>query len=223
MWQKISLPYSDLDKADTTLTSGDQWGEFTAGAARSTLSLDMAGNAAVTLDAERDYLDPVSGKSQADAYGVYLWLIPAIADSGGSADSGSTSPSSDSGMDDAGLGNFLGPAWTGTEHVTLSCADAGTHAATGSDSVVFQPTAAGFTLTDKNGCVFDFAASGATATLTNAPVSCMATTDAGTQFFQFTSVTLTSNDGHQMTLDGKGTISEQSLSCSFVETGMFTR
>jgi hypothetical protein len=221
MWQKITLPYSDLDKADSTLKSQDQWGEFTPGAARSTLSLDTAGNAAVTLDAERDYLDPVSGNSQADAYGVYLWLIPAIADSAGpSSGSGGSSGGAEAG---SSLSNFEGATWTGTLTQTLSCADAGMKTATPSQSIALVPTASGLSYTDKDGCTFDFTVSGSTATLSNGPLACNVSTDAGVIQTQYTSVTLTSADGHNLAVDVQGSVHSGSLSCSIVESGTLTR
>jgi hypothetical protein len=222
MWQKMSLPYSDLDNADTTLKSGDQWGEFTPGAARSTLSLDMAGNAAVTLDAERDYLDPVSGNSQADAYGVYLWLITAIPDSAGSS-SGSGGSSGGAEAGSSGLSNFEGAAWTGTLMETASCGDAGMATSTPSESVTLVPTASGFSFTDKNGCTLGFTVSGSTATLSNAPVTCHVSTDAGVSEVQYTSVTLTSTDGHALTVDLHVSVSSPSVSCSIAESGTLTR
>ena len=143
--------------------------------------------------------------SQADAYGVYLWLIPAIADSAGSS-SGSGGSSGGAEAGSSGLSNFEGATWTGTLTETISCADAGMKTATPSESIALVPTASGLSYTDKNGCMFDFTVSGSTATLSNAPAACTASTDAGSTDAQYTSVTLTSADGHHMTVNLQGSV-----------------
>ncbi len=221
-WNDTPLPYSYLDGADTTEQKGDQWGSFES--SRTTISLDTAGNAAITTDATRWYMyNQVTGDTSPDGFGVFLWLIPAIADSGGTSSSGS---SSGSGLGDAGssgVSNFEGATWTGTLTATLSCGDAGTATSTSSETVTFVPTATGFSYTDKNGCTLDFTVSGSTATLSNAPVTCSVSTDAGSSEVQYTSATLTSADGHNLTVDTQGNVNSGSLSCSIAESGSLSR
>ena len=122
-----------------------------------------------------------------------------------------------------GLSNFEGAAWTGTLTATLSCADAGTSTSSASESVTFVPTASGFAYTDKSGCTLDFTVSGSTATLSNGPVRCSVSTDAGSTEVQYTSATLTSADGHQLTVDIQGSVNSGSRSCSVAESGTLTR
>jgi hypothetical protein len=129
-------------------------------------------------------------------------------------------------MDDAGsngVSNFEGGTWTGTLTQTLSCADAGTSTDTASQSMTFVSAASGFSYTDKTGCMLDFTVSGSTATLSNAPATCSVSTDAGSAGLQYTSATLATTDGHHMTGQAAGTVTEGGLSCTFTDTVSLTR
>jgi len=232
-WQDIDLAYADLNAADPAATNGDAWGKYES-SGRVTLSLDRSGNAAFTTDAELWFMyNSVAAGTSPDGSGVFLWLVPAVADSAGSA-SGSSSGSGGSGSSSGtgsgtgdagsgGLSNFEGAAWTGTLTETVSCGDAGTSTGAPSESFDLVPTASGFSFTDKNGCTLDFTVSGSTATLSNAPVVCSVSTDAGSIREQFTSVTLTSTDGHHLSVDVQGSVTSTARSCLVAESGMLTR
>jgi hypothetical protein len=127
---------------------------------------------------------------------------------------GMTSPPSCNG---AGAPAFVGtPAWSGTETVTLSCGDGGTatrSAMTSVSGIVFQPTDAGVTVADKDGCIYDFAVCNDQATLT-APVTCNISTDAGVLTEQVSTGTLTTKDGHTLGGQLRGTVTEGAIDCA---------
>jgi hypothetical protein len=124
---------------------------------------------------------------------------------------GATNPPSCNG---AGPAPFLGsPGWSGTESVSLSCGDAGTHGAQRALSgLVFQPTDAGIGFTDDTGCTYDFTVCGSSAKLTS-PVTCTVTTDSGVVTEQVSVGTLTTKDGHHLSGALKGSVTEGTLDC----------
>jgi hypothetical protein len=122
-----------------------------------------------------------------------------------------TSPS----CNGAGSPAFVGtPAWSGTETAGLSCGDAGTATTKKAVSgIVFQPTAVGVSITDSNGCSYDFAVCADKATLT-APATCTIATDSGVVTEQVSTGTLTTKDGHTLTGALRGTVTEGPLDCA---------
>jgi hypothetical protein len=118
-----------------------------------------------------------------------------------------------------GLAGPLGaPAWSGTETVKFVC---GTQTRTSKDSVSglsFQQTDAGFSFTDNQGCMLDFAETAGMATLA-APATCNIMTDAGTATtLTVSSATLTICDGHDLTGTLDGTLTEGTTQCQFTAT-----
>ena len=77
--------------------------------------------------------------------------------------------------------------------------------------------------TSTAGCDFKFMVSGNTANLANAPVTC-STTSSGTTFvLNFTSYSLTTSDGHHLTLTAGGTAASGGTTCTEALTGSGTR
>jgi hypothetical protein len=106
--------------------------------------------------------------------------------------------SGDSGSSSSDLTNFLG-TWTGTDTVTVMCDGGITESTNGTVSFGLSESGSGLTYTSVTGCVLDFTVSGDTATLSNAPVTCSDTTDAGTVVTTVTSYTLSTSDGQHLT------------------------
>jgi hypothetical protein len=127
---------------------------------------------------------------------------------------GKASPPSCNG---AGSPDFVGtPAWSGNETVQLFCGDGGTATRSTTNHVsgiVFQPTDAGVSITDSDGCTYDFAVCNDKATLTS-PVTCSISTDSGVVTEQVSSGTLTNNGGHVLTGPLHGTVTEGAVDCA---------
>jgi hypothetical protein len=94
---------------------------------------------------------------------------------------------------------FTGATWSGTNTITQTCGGA-TVTRTVAISVQFYGNGGtGIYYPSKDGCVFDFTVSGDTASLSNAPVTCSATGDAGVETYTVTAYTVTTSDGHSLT------------------------
>jgi hypothetical protein len=132
--------------------------------------------------------------------------------------SGCSSSTNGNGATAAELANFEGDTpWVGTITSTITCAGQ-TSTGAGQVDLVFSPLgASGLTYTlsaSEGGCVFDFTVSGDTATLSNGPVNCASSTDAGVVDFSYTSLTFTTTDGHNLSGTGAATASQDGVSCS---------
>jgi uncharacterized membrane protein YgcG len=245
-WQNLMLPFTDMDMAGPTPT-GSHW--TSSGTAN--IAVDSTtGTAAIALSAAR-WPQSVPGIPQndtADAYGVFLWLVPGTSNpasssgatsgsaSGGSSGggsgssgsgsdggsgSGSSSGSSDSGTDP--LANFVGTPWSGSQVATVTCGDAGAYTTSKSVSRSFQSTASGLTVTDQRGCSWSLSVSGNTATLASTPQTCSIPSDAGTELLSLSTSTLTTSDGHHMTGQFVGTDTVGATACSVDASITLTR
>jgi hypothetical protein len=134
--------------------------------------------------------------------------------------------SSSSSSPSANLNNFTGAAWSGTATTTFNCRDAGsTLPASGSTSFVLSASGSnGLTYTTMDGCVFDFTVSGDTATLSNAPVTCSLSTDAGIAVvLDVSNYTLSTSDGQHLAGTASGTGMVGGISCNLSQTLSATR
>jgi hypothetical protein len=121
------------------------------------------------------------------------------------------------------LANFQGATWNGTLTTTITC---GTQSQSGNGSIalVLSPgSGADLQYTSASGCLFKFNVSDSTASLANAPVSCSTTVNGTVFVLTITSYTLTTQDGHNLTLQSAGTISSGGQSCPVGITGSATR
>jgi hypothetical protein len=224
-WQNMLLPFADMDMAsDPTagMPAGSQWSGIS-----SRIALDSAGRAAIVLNAQH-FPSAATLADNPDAYGVFLWLVPAVTVSNAGSDSGSgssgsssgssgSSGSSSGGSGDGGvdpLANFVGAPWSGSEGVTLACGDAGTRTGSKSFSTSFQSTSSGLTFTGANGCSWSLTVSGDTATLASTPETCDIAQEAGTEVVSLSAGTLTTSDGHHMTGQLTGTDTSGATACS---------
>lgn len=103
-------------------------------------------------------------------------------------------------------GNFTGAPWTGTETVMIICSFANgttnTTTTTNPLALTLFASGSGIAYTDPSGCTFSFTVSGSTATLSN--VACPVALDASTTETTFTNYTLSTPDGHSLTLSASG-------------------
>jgi hypothetical protein len=122
--------------------------------------------------------------------------------------------------------NWLGSAWNGNVTTTVSCPGQAQQNASTLYKVAFSTSSdADFQYSSSAGCTYKFKVSGNTAALSNAPVSCSTTSSGFTITATWTQYTLTTSDGHNLTLTASGSASEQSTqtTCPFSQTGTATR
>jgi hypothetical protein len=122
------------------------------------------------------------------------------------------------------LANFQGSTWSGTTTTTLTCP--GSPAQTGNTgfTVAFSPgTGADLQYTSQAGCTYKFNVSGNTASLSNAPVTCSTIAGGTTINLAWTSYSVTTSDGHNLTFTAAGTASDSTQTCNFSMSGSATR
>jgi hypothetical protein len=148
---------------------------------------------------------------------VILIVLFAVTACGGS-DGGGAAGSKD-------LTKFTGAPWTGNLTTSIMCPGQAPLTASASFFVVYSTSTGGGDLeyTSTLGCLFRFIVTGNTANLSNGPVSCTQQTASGPVVWSYTSNTATSNDGHNLTINGSGTASAGGGSCPTTTTGVATR
>jgi len=118
---------------------------------------------------------------------------------------------------------FIG-TWSGTLTSTVTCPSQAP--ASAPTLVAVQLSTAGgadVTYTSSAGCGFRFSVSGATATMSNGPVSCTSAPGGVSTTLTVTSYTLTASDAHNMTASSAGTIAQGALTCQFTLAGPMTK
>jgi len=122
--------------------------------------------------------------------------------------------------------NFLGSTWNGSVNTTVSCPGQPPQSALTTYTVAFsQSSDADLQYTSSAGCTFKFRLPGNTASLSNAPVSCTATSGGLTVNVVVTTYTLTTSDGHNLSISASGSTTDTSsqTSCPFSQSGTATR
>jgi hypothetical protein len=123
-----------------------------------------------------------------------------------------------------GGSNWLGTAWNGSVNTILSCPGQVQQTESSTYRVPFSKASdADFQYTSGAGCTYKFKVSGNTASLSNPPVSCSASGTTVTA--TWTSYTLTTSDGHHLTLTASGSATESTsqTTCPFSQTGTAAR
>jgi hypothetical protein len=119
--------------------------------------------------------------------------------------------------------NFFG-SWTGMETVTVMCDGSAPDTASSGLTLTLVASGSDLTYTSVTGCVFDFTVSGDTATLSNVPLTCSDTTDAGVAVVTtITSYTLSTSDGQHLTGTFDSTAMADGISCPTSVTFSATR
>lgn len=142
---------------------------------------------------------------------VGLFLL-ALAACGG----GSPTPS-------AAVAPFMG-VWGATLMTTITCGSNLPNSA--NQQVAFQlntRTGSDVTYTADSGCQFIFQVSGTTATLSNGPVSCTTSPGGVATTLKVDSYTLSTTDGHTLTVAVGGTVSQSGTTCTYASNGTGTR
>ena len=122
------------------------------------------------------------------------------------------------------LANFLGAAWNGQTSVTVTCPGSAPQSQSAAFAVAFTAgTDADFQYTSQGGCFYKFNVSGNTASLSNAPVSCTTTVNGTTVTTTWSSYTLTTSDGHNLSITTSGSGAALGQTCPFTQTGTATR
>jgi len=121
------------------------------------------------------------------------------------------------------LANFEGAAWTGTLTVTLNCAGM-TASQQGQGSITLSAgSGADLEFSTLPGCTFKFNVSGNTATLANGPVTCSGTQQGVPFTTTVTSYTLTTADGHSMSVNSAATVVTGGQNCAATVAGTLSR
>jgi hypothetical protein len=119
--------------------------------------------------------------------------------------------------------NFTGAAWSVTLTTTLDCGGQ-TTSDSQSTAIVFTENNSDIGYVSNDGCDYQFALSGDTATLTNAPVTCSAlASDGSTLLLNIDSYTATCADGHHLTIVASGTVTDSGATCDITLDGSGTR
>ena len=121
------------------------------------------------------------------------------------------------------LANFEGAAWTGPLTVTQNCAG-NVATAQGQASITLLPGSdTDLQFSTLPGCTFKFNVSGNTATLANGPVSCSGSDQNGPFTTTVTRYTLSTADGHSMSVDTAATVVQGTQNCSLALAGTLSR
>jgi len=131
---------------------------------------------------------------------------------------------SGSGSSGADLSIFTGATWTGTLTSTVTCG--GQPPASGNANFNVPLSAgsgADLQYMSNDGCLFKFNVSGSTGSLSNGPVSCSTTSSGIAIVVTFNSYTLSTSDGHHLTINSAGTAASGGTTCSMTTTGNATR
>jgi hypothetical protein len=121
------------------------------------------------------------------------------------------------------LSNFTGAAWNGALTTTVTCGTQ-TQTQNSTESLAFTAVNdADFQYQSQAGCLFKFIVSGTTANLSNGPVTCSSTVNAGVVTITFTSYQISTSDGHHLTSVAAGTATAIGQTCSLQLTGSGTR
>jgi hypothetical protein len=122
------------------------------------------------------------------------------------------------------LANFLGATWNGTTTVTVTCPGSAPNTQGAAFALAFTAgTDADFQYTSQGGCFYKYNVSGNTASLSNAPVSCTTTANGTTVTTTWSSYTLTTSDGHSLSINTAGTGTALGQTCPFTQTGTAAR
>jgi hypothetical protein len=120
--------------------------------------------------------------------------------------------------------SFIGAPWDATVTIQTICTTGNTSvtntAPPSSLSVLLFASGSGIAWTAPNGCTFEFAVSGNTATLSN--VTCANTPDASMGGWTYSTFTMNTPDGHNLTLSASGTQPPPTSGKPGTETCTFT-
>jgi len=93
-----------------------------------------------------------------------------------------------------------------------------------STTIVFTETNSDIGYVSNDGCDYQFALSGDTGTLADAPVTCSTVaSDGSTLLFMIESYTATSADGQHLTIVASGTVTDSGSTCNVTLNGSGTR
>lgn len=122
------------------------------------------------------------------------------------------------------LANFQGTVWNGTITTTVTCSGAAPQSGQSPYAVAFsQGTDADLQYTSPAGCVYKFSVSGNTASLSNPPVTCSATFNGVIVTSSWTSYTVATSDGHNLSINAGGSGTTFGATCPFTQSGNATR
>jgi hypothetical protein len=117
---------------------------------------------------------------------------------------------------------FIGN-WNAAVHSTRTCGDSVGQGDSNETIALTAGSGADLEATSSEGCLLKFRVSGNTATLSNAPVSCVAATPSVPGTTTVNDYTFTTSDGHHATMSSSGTVLESTETCTFTITGSATR
>jgi hypothetical protein len=124
------------------------------------------------------------------------------------------------------LPDFTNATWNGLAMGTDTCSglglDGGIYTTSDTIRLVFVQNGVGLSYASIDGCFFEFSVSGDTATLSNGPVTCHVSTDAGNDVTTYQDYTATTSDGLHMTIALTGMSTVGGVTCTFTDTGTAT-
>jgi hypothetical protein len=124
------------------------------------------------------------------------------------------------------LADFTNASWSALTMGTDQCSglglDGSIETTTDTIKLMFVQNGAGLSYESIDGCFFKFSVSGDTATLSNGPVTCHVSTDAGNDVLTYQDYTAMTSDGLHMTIALTGTSTVDGVTCTFTANGTAT-